>query len=103
MHAGVYSVELQHALPPAVLQASGVPASLAVGECATCTLVVAPRRTVSKGTPVWLQLAPRAPVAPAEQVALVDTEERPIPCRVFVGRSSAVSYTHLTLPTTPYV
>jgi hypothetical protein len=53
-------VQLQHALLHASLVATGVPASLAMGECASGTLVVLPPHcTVCKGTSVWLQLSPK--------------------------------------------
>jgi hypothetical protein len=82
---------LQHALPPAALVATGVAGSLAMGECASGTLVVLPHYTVSKGTPLWLQLAPKplsmqgTATRGGDAESFVDTEQSPLPCRVFVG------------------
>lgn len=85
MHPGVYSVELQHPLPPATLQINGLPGSMTMGECATATLLVTPHRTVSRGTLVWVQVAAKAAAAAAGAAAPDADTSTPPACRVFVG------------------
>jgi hypothetical protein len=68
-----------------------------MGQCVSGTLVVLPHRTISKGTPVWLHLAPKplsmqgAATGGGDSESLLDTDQSPLPCRVFVGTDNGTA------------